>query len=119
MKQQLPVAIDELPKEGRYLRRIWWALIWRMVLWMVLFVAAVIVITENWLLNYPYIRHALQTFSVLSVFPFGYLALKRVINRPFKGCRLALISTEVAPPVQQDVAAQQQESQKTDTKTDE
>lgn len=121
MPQHKPVvmAIDELPAQGRYLRRVWWAVIWRIVLWQVLLLTVVIYATEHWLLNYPYLRHTFQTFSLLGVFPFGYLALKAVVNKPFKGFRLALLSTEVAPPVEGDVATQQENTEKPDTNTPE
>jgi hypothetical protein len=116
MPKTLPTPIQHVELEKRWGRvlRIWWAVIWRLVLMQLFFMALVIYSIEMPLAAYPLLREYINALSLLAVFPLGIWALRAVMNKNFGNFRLSLVSLEPATideaeSKQADDAAAQQE----------
>lgn len=81
---------NELPKSNGRAFRVWRAILWRLMAMQLLFMVVIIFSSEYFLIGYPLLRQAIATLTLIGVFPFGYLALRMVLNKNFGEFRLSL-----------------------------
>lgn len=86
---------QEIRRKWSHAITLWWAMMWRITLWLFVLMAAVITLTQ-WLFPYDSALQQLINDSVLliSLPPLGVYAIHAVLNRNFGRFRLALV-----PPV--------------------
>lgn len=102
----------ELEKTWGRVLRVWWAIIWRLVLMQLGVMAVAIYTAQTALAGYPFLRETLSILSLLTVFPLGLVALRKVINKNFGAFRLSCVPLN-PPDVTGNIAAQPEIDDKT------
>lgn len=100
---------QEIEKSWRHGFALWWAISWRIFLcWFVLMGVATYV-QQAWLLLLPQMADAIIFSTLLFVPPLGVWACRSVLNKNFRGFRLALMPLPPKAEAEPDAAQQQKD----------